>query len=133
MYVYGAQCLCVHAVALVSDNLLHVLNLVLDVSTKWLDLGLQLGVKERELKCIEHDYGRHGAQTCLREMLSTWLKMVNPRPSWEGLLKSLSHPSVGHPALADMIRKEVGVPDQGHGQSLTTFGSGQLGKSANKS
>ena len=116
-----------HAVALVSDNLSLVLNLILDVSTKWLDLGLQLGVKERELKCIEHDYGRDGAQMCLREMLSTWLKMVNPRPSWEGLLRSLSHPSVGHPALADKIRKEVGIPEQSQDQSSSAVTSEQSG------
>ena len=110
------------------DNLSLVLNLVLDVSTKWLDLGLQLGVKERELKCIEQDYGHLGAQTCLREMLSVWLRML---PSWEGLLSSLSHPSVGNPALAVKIRKEVGMPEQDQDQSLTTFGSEQSGRSAN--
>ena len=107
-----------------ADHLTRVLNLVLDVSTKWLDLGLQLGLKERELKCIEHDYGHHGAQTCLREMLSLWLRMINPHPSWEGILTSLSHPSVGNPALAHEIREKLGLPEHGQGQSSMAEQSG---------
>ena len=95
------------------DNLQKVLSLVQDVSHKWFNLGLQLGIKECDLKCIECDY--KDVQSCLREMLSVWLKMVKPCPSWERLLSSLSHSSVGNPALAQKIRKDVGIPEEGQG------------------
>ena len=102
--------------------MVKVLDLVLDVSTKWFELGLQLGVKESELERIEHDHGQRDAQACLRKMLSVWLRMITPHPSWERLLTSLSHPSVGDPALAEKIREEVGIPQQ----SLTIVGSGRF-------
>jgi hypothetical protein len=98
-------------VDLVLDNLPKVLDLVLDISHKWYELGLQLGVKERDLKVIEHDYGdrAHGAQTCLREVLSAWLKMIDPPPSWERLLSSVGHSTVGNPALTQEIRQKVDI------------------------
>ncbi len=107
----------IYLVDLVSDNLRKVINLLLDVASKWYELGLQLGVKESYLKSIEHDYGHRGAQTCLREMLSVWLKMIDPRPSWESLLSSVRHSTVGNPALAQKIRKEVGMPENAEGLS----------------
>lgn len=92
-----------------SENLSEVLHLVLDVASKWYELGLQLGVKESNLKNIEHDYGGSGVQTCLREMLSVWLKMIDPRPSWERLVSSICHQTVGNPALAEKIGKDAGI------------------------
>jgi hypothetical protein len=80
-----------------------------DVASKWYELGLQLEVKESDLKNIEHDYGSRGIQACLREMLSEWLKQIDPCPSWEKLLSSIRHSTVGNPALAQKIGKEVGI------------------------
>ena len=56
------------------------------LATKWTDIGTLLGVGEsidrisREKKRI-HD--------CLREMLSEWLKQIDPTPTWKELIDAL--------------------------------------------
>ena len=106
-------------VDLVLDNLVKVLDLVLDVASKWYELGLQLGVKESDLKAIEHDYGDRGVKRCLSEMLSVWLKMIDPRPSWEALLLSVSHSTVENPTLAREIRQKLQMQSEGVQGSAT--------------
>ena len=106
-------------VDLVLDNLVKVLNLVLEVASKWYELGLQLGVKESDLKNIKHDYGDRGVKTCLTEMLSVWLKMIHPRPSWERLLSSVSHSTVENPTLAREIGKKLQMQSEGVQGSAT--------------
>ena len=44
-------------------------------------------------------------------MLHVWLKMIGPHRSWENLLASIRHSTVGNPALAQKIAKEVGIPE----------------------
>ena len=61
-------------------------DLVLIELVNWHDVGLQLGVKEYELKKIEHDYRCHDDQK--REMFSTWLKSVNS-PNYHDLIEAL--------------------------------------------
>lgn len=101
-----------YAVELVSANLSKVLNLLVSASIKWFDLGLQLGLRESDLKVIEYDRGKDGAHVCLREMISLWLKMINPQPSWEGLVVALKKPSVQLIALAKKIKKECCTSDE---------------------
>ena len=45
-------------------------------------------------------------KACFREMLSEWLKMIDPLPSWEGLLEALKKPCVGHKNLAMKLARE---------------------------
>ena len=47
---------------------------------------------------------------CYIEMLSTWLKMIDPQPSWDGLLTALEHDFVQCGDLADQIRENYGIP-----------------------
>ncbi len=100
------------AVDLVSANLSKVLDLLISASIKWFVLGLQLGVSESHLKVIEQDHRIDGIEVCLRKMISLWLSMINPRPSWEGLVAALEKPSVGMFVLAKGIREEYGVTEQ---------------------
>ena len=92
------------AVDLVPDNLLKVFNLVSDAKPKWFELGFQLQIREVELEVIEKE--NSAVQACFRKMLSTWLKMVDPLPSWEGLLTALEHDSVNCSNLARSIRQD---------------------------
>ena len=48
-------------------------------------------------------------EKCFTDMLSKWLKMVEPPPSWEKLLVALKHPSVGHAELVDEVTKKLGI------------------------
>ena len=99
-----------YAVDLVPDNLETVCNLVCDASSKWLDLGVQLHIKVVELKVIEMKCTDAGS--CLKEMISTWLKMIDPPPSWEGLMTALEHDSVKCNDLAEGIRQQFGISRQ---------------------
>ena len=76
------------------------------ISHKWHDLGLRLELKEGTLKAIESNYPKN-SQDCLREMLSTWLK-VEPRASWRTLCAALRSRTVGEEKLAgDLVAKYV--------------------------
>ena len=79
----------------------------MDASIKWFELGLQLGVEESNLKVIEQDHAKEGVEVCLRKMISLWLKTINPRPSWEGLVAALETPSVRCFMLAQKIRRDL--------------------------
>ena len=74
-----------------------------------MDLGLQLGVDQTTLRVIERDY-RDMTKRCFMEMLSEWLKMIDPLPSWEGLIAALKSPSVKRKDLAKMVTKEFSIP-----------------------
>ena len=76
------------------------------ISYKWYDLGLQLEVEEGTLKTIKSD-NPGNSQDCLREMLSTWLK-IDPRPTWHTLCAALHSRTVGAETLAsDMVVKYI--------------------------
>ena len=96
-------------VDLVPDNLPKLLNLLVDASPEWMDLGLQLGVDQTTLRVIERDH-RDMTKRCFMEMLSEWLKMIDPLPSWETLLAALESPSVKRKDLASMVMNELGIP-----------------------
>ena len=95
------------AVDLVPDNLPELLNLLADASPEWLELGLQLRVRQTTLRVIERDYDK--TRRCFMEMLSEWLKMIDPLPSWERLFAALEQPSVGREDLVEVVKKEIGV------------------------
>ena len=92
-----------------SKNLPKVRALIHKACPQWYDLGLELGVEEATLNIIKSD-SSNKTETCFREMLSTWLKMIDPQPSWEGLIAALKRPYIGHAKLADEVRKEQGIP-----------------------
>ena len=99
-----------YAVDLVPGNVEKVCDLVGDASSKWYDLGVQLHIKVVELKVIEMKCT--DADSCLKEMISTWLKMVDPPPSWEGLMSALEHGSVKCGDMAEDIRQRFGISRQ---------------------
>ena len=61
-------------------DLKNVYEDLVDISHQWYNLGLQLELEERTLKIIKSDNPRN-SKHCLREMLTTWLK-IDPRPTW---------------------------------------------------
>ena len=110
-YAMAVPCLCSclpSTVDLIPDNLPKLLNLLVDASPEWMDLGLQLGVNQTTLRAIRQD-NHHVTKHCFTDMLSEWLKMIDPLPSWEGLFAALEQPSVGRKDLVEVIKKEIGV------------------------
>ena len=74
---------------------------LVSISHKWQDIGLQLKLEEGILKAIESDHPKN-SRDCLREMLSTWLK-VDPRPTWYTLCAALRSKIVGEEKLAGSL------------------------------
>ena len=75
-------------------------------ASKWLDLGLSLGLYHPTLKDIDAQY--RDMNDCLRECLAKWLNKEDNvekkgEPSWSSLIKGLR--TIGDKALAEKIEK----------------------------
>ena len=68
------------------------------MSTKWFEMGLQLGVPSSELTRIEYD--TQDSRIACRHMFREWLGNTQAEKSWKKLLKALRSHSVGESALA---------------------------------
>lgn len=75
---------------------------LVDISYNWYDLGLQLELTEGKLKNIQ-GANPEDPQHCMQEMLSTWLRQVDPRPTWHVLCAALRSRTVGEKELASTI------------------------------
>ena len=76
-----------------------ILDALWDVRTKWYFFGLALGIDETSLDAIN---GKDD-DACFRMMISKWLKLCDPQPSWEILVRALCSPSVGRKDLATAV------------------------------
>jgi hypothetical protein len=65
---------------------------------KWRDIGLELGLKADDLRCI------HGTDDdSFREMLEQWLRQGSIEKTWDKLIKALRSKTVNYGALANSI------------------------------
>ena len=71
------------------------------MATKWYEMGLQLGVDEKELEIIYHD--NKDSKTACRMMFTEWLNNVQSEKSWKILLEALYSHSVGKRTLMDTL------------------------------
>ena len=69
--------------------------------TKWYNIGLELEIDPETLDVIEGNNKDIDKQ--FRAMLTTWLKMIDPKPTWVALAEALRSPTVGCGHLADLI------------------------------
>ena len=92
-------------------DLVDVWEKLLDVSHKWYDLGLKLRLPLGALDSIK--YQHLDAPTSMREMLTSWLKKVDPPPTWEALANALESRVVGEPQLAQQLRSKYCTTVQG--------------------
>ena len=79
-------------------------DLVLVQTTKWYNLGLQLGIKDTELDVIEENNSKD-VDTCKRKMFKAWLR-ITPSPSYQQLVEALL--AVGEISEADHLCKKYG-------------------------
>jgi hypothetical protein len=73
-----------------------------DARANWYNIGLELEIDPGTLDVIEGNNKDIDRQ--FRAMLMTWLKMADPRPTWEALAEALRSPTVGCGHLADLIK-----------------------------
>ena len=91
------------------EDLKTVKKAVWSARTKWKDIGLELDIIQTDLDAIEtahRDIGR-----CLTEMLTLWLKKVDPPPTWSTLVAALQDPTIGYGDLAKELESNLNSKD----------------------
>ena len=78
------------------DDLSNIIRELTDVTAKWRNIGIILGIPDSRLGAIKGD----SQPDCLREMLSTWLrKNYNVKqfgePTWVKLVEAVNHSAGG--------------------------------------
>ena len=76
-----------------------------DARAKWYNIGLELDIDPGTLDTIKRD--NDNSDDRFRAMLTTWLKMTEPKPTWEVLVEALQSPTVGCGHLADLIESSA--------------------------
>ena len=79
-------------------------DLVLVWTTRWYNLGLQLGIEDTELDVIKEN-NPGDIDACKRNMFKTWLRII-PSPSYQQLVEALQ--AVGEISEADRLCKKYG-------------------------
>lgn len=77
------------------------LKFLLPEAKNWHNIGIMLDIPEPTLERIEADY-HDDCQQSLREMIKSWLKQVDPTPTWKDLADAVHE---FNPSLAKKIMK----------------------------
>ena len=70
-----------------------------------MDIGIELGLNKTDLDAIKTTFGDDPTK-CFTEMLTLWLKQVNPLPTQRALVKVLRNPIINLGQLAESVEKE---------------------------
>ena len=73
-----------------------------DSRAQWYNIGLELEIDPGTLDVIEGN--NKDINNCFRAMLTTWLKMDEPKPTLGALAEALQSPTVGFEHLAKQIQ-----------------------------
>ena len=72
-----------------------------EARTKWYNIGLELEIDPGTLDTIKGN--NEDIEDRFRTMLTTWLKMVQPKPTLAALAEALQSPTVGFGHLAEQV------------------------------
>ena len=86
------------------DDLRSVQRAIWDARSCWYNIGLKLGLDPDTLGAIRMDK-RDNIDNCFTEMLTHWLRQVNPPHTWSALADALRSPTVGYKEL--LIAEQV--------------------------
>jgi hypothetical protein len=70
-----------------------------------MDIGIELGLNKTDLDAIKTNFG-DDLTKCFTEMLTLWLKQVNPLPTQRTLVEVLRTPTVNQGQLAENVEKQ---------------------------
>ena len=85
-----------------------VRSAVWEARTQWRNIGIELNLIVTDLDAIKD--GNSDSSSCLTEMLTLWLKQVDPPPSWSALVIALKQPTIGELRLAQQVEdKYIGT------------------------
>ena len=68
----------------------------------WSELGVQLNVPEFELRSIQMHHNNNPSR-CLQDMLSEWLSITSPPPTWQTVMDALNSKAISRPLVAQKI------------------------------
>ena len=102
MYLYSSG-LTLHTGQLEPGDLATLHCQLQAISAKWVDFGLQLGVRMSTLEEIKVEYQSRPSD-CLRQTLSDWLGNTLPPPTWEDIAVALESDTVREKRMAGDIR-----------------------------
>ena len=88
-----------------------VRSAVWEARKEWKNIGIELDLIVTDLDVIK-DSNSGNVVDCLTEMLSLWLKKVDPLPTWSTLVRALKQPAVGFEQLAEDLEL-VHIKDNG--------------------
>ena len=82
-------------------DLRKVQRVTWEARAKWYNIGLELEINPGTLDVIQGN--NRDIDDCFRAMLTSWLKMVQPKPTLAALAEALQSPTVGFGRLAEQI------------------------------
>ena len=86
------------------DDLRVLMEELNNVSSKWYDVGMYLGVSVGRLDVIKKQYS--DLTDCFRETLKTWLQTCVPPPTWVNIVEVLRSRTVGEARLAAELERK---------------------------
>ncbi len=96
---------CTAGTVLTMDDFNAVCTALMVVRYRWQLISIELGLSIAHLYTLQADYG-YGNEQCLTEMVRTWLRRSDPRPTWESLIDALRSPTVSEARLAAKIEEK---------------------------
>lgn len=73
---------------------------LLPIASEWKTIAVLLGISQDQVEVIRQENTR--VNPCLCAMLSTWLKQIDPNPSWNSLAEAVE--CLGNQTVAKEIR-----------------------------
>ena len=89
------------------DDLGEVYEALFEISHKWYNIGLALGVQVSRLENIKQQHEKN-FENCLLEMLKTWLKQIEKPRTWAALVDALKRKTVQECSVALAIQDKPG-------------------------
>ena len=83
-----------------TPSLKNALKGLYPIAAEWKNLGIMLGIEKSTLDMITKETSN--PRDCLREMLSVWLKSVDPPPTWSMLTGAVE--DIGERQLAASLK-----------------------------
>lgn len=86
------------------QDLKEVREALFGVRAKWRDIGIQLNLPLGALDAIKEETS--DTKNCLTSMCVSWLKEIDPCPSWRALIEALESEIIGEKLLAQELRNK---------------------------
>ena len=84
-----------------------------------MDIGIELRLNKTDLDAIKTRVG-DDPRKCFTEMLTLWLKQVNPLPTQRALVEALRNPTINLGQLAESVEKEDLLNDLSSSDQVVT-------------